>query len=191
MIFSMRILPLAILLSSLPALLTTPRISAADFTPESGFTLLFNGKNLDGWQTAKTATAEPLEGKTEAFGGRFKVVDGTLVYDPAGKGNLYIETTKEFAKDVHIKLDFNAGAKCNNDFFLRGTKFDVVPGAKETKNVKEGEWTTLEIIVQGDKVEHKVGGETVRTSKATAASSRFMLRAEFGAIQIRNIRVKE
>lgn len=187
----MRIPHLAILLSSLLALLTTPRACAADFTPEPGFTLLFNGKNLDGWQTAKTPTAEPLQGKTEAFGGRFKVVDGTLVYDPAVKGNLYIETTREFAKDVHIKLEFNAGPKCNNDFFLRGTKFDVVPGGKETTNVKEGEWTTLEIIVQGDKVEHKVGAETVRTSKATAASSRFMLRAEFGAIQIRNIRVNE
>lgn len=187
----MRILPLAILLSSLAALLSTPRACAAEFSLESGFTLLFNGKNLDGWQTAKTASPEPLEGKTEAFGSRFKVVDGTLVYDPAVKGNLYIETTKEFAKDVHIKLDFKAGPKCNNDFFLRGTKFDVVPGVKETKHVKEGEWSTLEIIVQGDKVEHKIGGETVRTSKASTPASRFMLRAEFGAIQIRNIRVKE
>src|SRR5437870_1003182 len=174
----MRILHLAILLTSLTALLTAPRISAADFTPEPGFTLLFNGKNLDGWQTAKTATPESLQGKTEAFGGRFKVVEGTLVYDPAVKGNFYIETTKEFSKDVHIKLDFNAGPKCNNDFFLRGTKFDVIPGNKETKDVKEGEWSTLEIIVQGDKVEHKVNGETVRTSKATAATSPFMLRAE-------------
>jgi hypothetical protein len=187
----MRILFLAILLSSLTLVFTTPRIAAADFTPEPGFTLLFNGRNLDGWRTAKTAAAEPLQGKNEAFGGRFKVTDGTLVFDPAVKGQAYIETTKEFAGDVHIKLEFNAGAKCNNDFFLRGTKFDVVPGGKETKNVKEGEWTTLEVIVQGDKVEHKIGAETVRSSKATAAASPFMLRAEFGAIQIRNIRVKE
>ena len=187
----MRNLPLAITLSSLIGVLTSPHAHAADFTPEPGFTLIFNGKNLDGWQTAKTATAEPLQGKTEAFGGRFEVVDGTLVYDPAVKGNAYIETTKEFARDVHIKLDFNGGPKCNNDFFLRGTKFDVVPGAKETTKVKEGEWTTLEIIVQGDKVEHRISGETVRTSKAAAAPSRFMLRAEFGSIQIRNIRVKE
>ncbi len=187
----MRNLNLAILLCGLTALLTTPSTSGGDFTPEPGFTLLFNGKNLDGWQTAKTSNAESLEGKTEAFGGRFKVVDGVLVYDPAVKGNLYIETTREFGRDVHIKLDFNPGAKCNNDFFLRGTKFDVIPGNKENKNVKEGEWSTLEIVVQGDKVEHKVNGETVRTSKAGAAASRFMLRAEFGAIQIRNVRVKE
>ena len=52
-------------------------------------------------------------------------------------------------------------------------------------------WQTLEIIVQGDKVEHKINGQVVRTSKASVAASRFMLRAEFGAIQIRNIRAKE
>ena len=66
----MRILPLAILLLSLTALLATPRTSAADFVAEPGFTLLFSGRNLDGWQTAKTAAAESLRGKTEAFGGR-------------------------------------------------------------------------------------------------------------------------
>jgi len=187
----MRILPLAILLCCLTVSLTTPRARAADFTLEPGFTLLMNGKNLDGWQTAKTPSADPLEGKTEAFGGRFKVVDGTLVYDPAVKGNFYIETTREFSKDVHIKLDFKPGPKCNNDFFLRGTKFDIIPGNKENMNDKEGEWSTLEIIIVGDKVEHRINGETVRTSKATAPASRFMLRAEFGDIQLKNIRVKE
>jgi hypothetical protein len=187
----MRILPLTILLCCLTVSLTTHRARAADFTLEPGFTLLMNGKNLDGWQTAKTPSAEPLEGKTEAFGGRFKVVDGTLVYDPAVKGNFYIETTREFSKDIHIKLDFKPGPKCNNDFFLRGTKFDIIPGNKENMNDKEGEWSTLEIIIVGDKVEHKINGETVRTSKATAPMSRFMLRAEIGEIQIKNIRVKE
>jgi len=191
-VFVMRIPHLALLLLSCLTFVFAPECAqAADFTLEPGFTLLFNGKNLDGWRTAKTAAAEPLEGKTETPGGRMKVKEGTLVYDPSVKGQFYIETTKEFSKDVHIKLDFNAGPKCNNDFFLRGTKFDIVPGMKETKDVKEGEWSTLEIIVKGDSVEHKINGQTIRTSKATAASSPFMLRAEIGDIQIRNIRVKE
>jgi len=187
----MRINSSLLLVAVLTFLLPMSHLGAADPAPEPGFTPLFNGRNLDGWQTAKTSAAEPLNGKTEAFAGRFKVVDGALVYDPAVKGNSYIETAREFAKDVHIKLEFNPGPKCNNDFFLRGTKFDVVPGAKETKDVKEGEWQTMEIIVQGEKIEHKINGQTIRTAKATAAASRFMLRAEFGAIQIRNIRVKE
>ena len=42
-----------------------PRSSAGDFKLEPGFTLLFNGKNLDGWREA-TGSKDSLEGKTEA-----------------------------------------------------------------------------------------------------------------------------
>jgi hypothetical protein len=185
----MRILTAVCLASGL--LLPVTARSADDFKLEPGFTLLFTGKNLDGWKEASKDKKEALDGKTEAFGGRFKVVEGRLVYDPAVKGDLYIETTKEFGKDVHIKFDFKPGAKCNNDLFLRGTKFDIIPGNKENKNVKEGEWYTFEIIVTGDKIEHKINGETARTSKAKDGATPFKLRAEFGALEIKNIRVKE
>jgi Domain of Unknown Function (DUF1080) len=170
-------------------LLSVARLSA-EAPLEPGFTLLFNGKNLDGWKEAG-GKKEPLDGKTEAYKGRFKVVEGKLLYDPAVKGDLYIETAREFDKDVHIKFDFKPGPKCNNDLFLRGTKFDIIPGNKENKTVKEGEWSTGEIIVHGDKVEHKINGETARTSKAGAKATPFKLRAEFGAIEIKNLRVKE
>jgi len=178
------------LFTSLGLLLPMPCLSADDFKLEPGFTLLFNGKNLDGWKEA-SGKKEPLDGKTEAYNGRFKVVEGKLVYDPSVKGDLYIETTREFGKDVYIKFDFKPGPKCNNDLFLRGTKFDIIPANKENKNVKEGEWYTFEIIVQGDTIEHKINGETARTSKASAKATPFKLRAEFGAIEVKNIRVKE
>ena len=172
----------------LALLVPLPRMSGGDFKLEPGFTLIFNGKDLDGWQPK--GKKEPLTGKSEAFKGRFVVEKGTLLIDPAVKGDSYIETTKEF-KDVHIKFEFNPGPKCNNDLFLHGIKFDIVPGNKELKNVKEGEWYTMEIIAKGDKVEHKVNGEVARTSKSKTASSTFAIRAEFGAMQIKNIRVKE
>jgi hypothetical protein len=165
-------------------------LCAEDFKLEPGFTLLFNGKNLDGWREAK-GKKETLDGKTEAYKGRFKVADGALVYDPSVKGDLYIETVKEFGGDVHIKFDFKPGPKCNNDVFLRGTKFDIIPGNKENKSVKEGEWSTLEIVVTGAKLEHKINGETVRTSKAGAKATPLMLRAEIGALEVKNIRAKD
>ena len=58
-----------------------------EFKPEPGFTLLFNGKNLDGWQT-KAAKPESLEGKAGAFDGRFQVKDGELVIDYKTSRNL-------------------------------------------------------------------------------------------------------
>jgi hypothetical protein len=185
----MRRLPALFLVAGL-MLLPRSGKSADDFKLESGFVLLFNGKNLDGWKEA-SGKKESLEGKTSAYDGRFKVVEGRLVYDPAVKGDRYIETVKEFGKDVHIKFDFKPGPKCNNDLFLRGTKFDIIPGNKENKNVKEGEWYTFEIVVVGDKLEHKINGETMRTSKAGDKPTPFKLRAEFGAIELKNIRVKE
>jgi len=159
---------------------------------EPGFKPLFNGKNLDGWKEA-SAKKEALDGKTEAYGGRFKVVEDRLVLDPAVKGDLHLETAQSFGKDVQIKFEFKAGPKCNNDLFLRGTKFDIVPGNKENKTVKEGEWVAFEIVVTGDKIEHKVAGETARTTtlKPDAPATPFRIRAEFGELEIRNLRAKE
>lgn len=187
------VLALALLTPFVPLSPLKAANAADDFKLEAGFQLIFNGKNLDGWKEAGK-TKEALDGKTEAFKGRFKVVDGRLVIDPAVKGDLYIETQKEFAKDVQIKFEFKPGPKCNNDLFLRGIKFDIVPGNKENKNVKEGEWSTLEIVVTGETVEHKINGQTARTSKIAKAkgkASALKIRAEFGAIEFKNIRIKE
>lgn len=175
----------------LPALLAVAFLSAEEAKPEQGFTVLFNGKDLGGWKEAGGKKPAALEDKTEAFKGRFKVVKGALVIDPAIKGDRYIETKATFGKDVHVKLDFKPGPKCNNDVFLRGTKFDIVPGNKENKAVKEGEWYTLEIVIVGDKVEHRIGGQVVRKSKAGARATPLKLRAEYGAMEVKNIRVKE
>jgi len=155
------------------------------------FTLLFNGKNLDGWQPKGIKV--PLTSKTDAFDGRFKVVEGVLVYNGEVKGDRFLETTREFAKDVHVKFDFKPGPRCNNDVFFRGVKFDIVPGInRENAAIKEGEWSTFELVAKGDTIAFKINGTTVRTTQGRPATpSPFVLRAEFGAMEVRNILVKE
>ena len=160
---------------------------AQDFKIEPGFTLLFNGKNLDGWKT-KTG-GKSLDGQTDAYKGRFKVTAGILVIDPKVKGDVVINTAKEFDKDVHIKFDFLPGTGCNNDLFFRGIKFDIIP--KAIKNVKLDEWNQFEIIARGSKVEYKCNGETQRTATAKITRSPLGIRAEFGPIQLRRIRYGE
>jgi hypothetical protein len=161
-----------------------PLAHAGDFKLEEGFVFLFNGKNLDGWKTKK---GDSLEGKTEAFGGRFKVVKNHLVIDPKVKGDVTIVTAKEFAKDVHIKFDFLPGPGCNNDLFFRGQKFDLV---KNLKSFKEGEWNQLDIVATGDKLVFKVNGTTERTAKSKPGNT-LGIRAEFGPMEIRRLRAKE
>jgi hypothetical protein len=170
----------AVLLAVVPA-------AADDFTPEPGFKLLFNGKDLTGWRT-KGKPGESLDGKAEAYKGRFKVKDGTLVIDPAVKGDVRIETAEEFGKETTIRFDFRPGPGCNNDLFLLGSKFDINPA--QLKSVKVGEWNTMEIASSGGTTVFKINGETARTDKAKAERSPFEVRAEFGPVEVRRLRAK-
>jgi hypothetical protein len=175
------------------ALTTSIVVSADEFKLEPGFKLLFNGKNLDGWQnkmTKKDAKPELLEGKTEAFGGRFKVKDGgELVLDPKVKGDRYIETTQEFSGNVTVRFQFKPGDACNNDLFLLGTKFDITK--EGVKNAKFDEWNDFEIAVKDGKAEFKCNGQSIKTIPTKGEKSTFCFRAEFGNIVYRNVRASE
>ena len=168
---------------------------ADEFKLEPGYKLLFNGKNLDGWQTkaaGKDGKPESLEGKTEAFGGRFKVVGGELVYDPKVKGDRYIETVTPVTGDFTIRFDFKPSEGCNNDLLFLGTKFDIVAGAKNSiKGVKLDEWNTMEIVVKDKKAEYKVNGETAGTREVKGDKGPFILRAEFGPMIVKNLRISD
>jgi hypothetical protein len=165
------------------ALATAP--AADDFKPEPGFNLLFTGESLDGWKLKGDA----LDGKTDAANKRFTVKDAALVIDPKVKGDLKLETAKEFDGDVHLKFDFRPGAGCNNDVFFRGTKFDLKKA--DLKAMKEGEWNAFEIVVTGDTAEFLCNGESVKKMKVKAGKAPLGIRAEFGPVEIRRVRVKE
>ena len=163
-----------------------PITRADDFKPEAGYVLLFNGKDLSGWKTTKGVS---LDGKTEAYAGRFKAKDGVLILDPSVKGDVRIVTDKEFAGDIDIKFDFLPGPKCNNDLFLRGAKFDLK--IEDIKKWKEGEWNSFELVLKGGKAEFKVNGKTVRTISTKPQATPFQLRAEIGPMKVRRMRYKQ
>jgi hypothetical protein len=157
------------------------------FADDTDFTTLFNGKDLTGWK--QKGSKETLAGKTEAFKGRFVVKDGELVIDPSVRGDVRIETEREFAKDFIIRFEFKPDAKCNNDLFIRGQKFDL--SKANVKTMKEGEWNPVEITMSAGKIEFKVNGETIRSVATKSQKSPFEIRAEFGAMQVRKFEVKE
>jgi hypothetical protein len=169
-------------------------VVAEDFKPEPGFKLIFNGKNLDGWQTkaAGKDKSVPLEGKTDAFDKRFVVKDGELVVDYKVKGDRYIETVQQFGGDFTIRFDFKPGDNCNNDILLIGTKFDIRAGEKGgLKGVKVGEWSKMEIVVKSGSADFVVNGEKLATQKLKGDKGPLILRAEFEPITIKNIRASE
>jgi hypothetical protein len=167
--------------------LLTTALAADEPKPDASYELLFNGKDLTGWK--QKGSKDSLAGKTEAFGGRFKVKDGELVIDPSVKGDVRIESEREFAKDFIIKFEFKPDAQCNNDLFIRGQKFDL--SKQNVKNMKDDEWNTIVITMKGGKIEFKVNGESSRAATTKNEKSTFEIRAEFGAIQIRKFQIKE
>jgi hypothetical protein len=183
----MRIFSCLVVLLGLAVLVPVPWCAADDFKPEPGFTFLFNGKDLTGWKVRKGG--ESLDGKTDAARKRFTVKEGLLVVDPKVPGDVWIDTAKELKGDVHIKFDYLPGKGCNNDLFLRGVKFDIKTG--DVKNIKFDEWNEFEIIVVGKKIEFRNNGQVQRTGTVRSDSGPLGIRAEFGPIQYRRLRVKE
>jgi hypothetical protein len=186
----MRSLSTALVLCASAALV----VAADEFKPEPGFKLLFNGKSLDGWQQKagkKDDKAAALDGKTEAFDKRFVVKDGELVIDPKVKGDRYIETVAPVGGDFTLRFDFKPDEKCNNDLLFLGTKFDINSSNKNLKGLKVNEWNAMEIAVKGGAAEYKINGEVVGTQKTKGDKGPFALRAEFGGIAIKNVRISE
>ncbi len=158
-------------------------ISSGDhnrLTPEEkkeGFTLLFNGKNLDGW----------VGNKTDYF-----VENGEIVILPKGKGhgNLY---TKEEYKDFIFRFEFQLTPGANNGLGIRapltgdaaysgmelqildntasiykklkpyqyhGSLYGVIPAKRGYLN-PVGEWNEEEVTVKGTHVKVILNGHVI------------------------------
>lgn len=81
--------------------------AANDNMPPSGFTALFNGKDLSGWKSGRDAAARDAH---------WKVDNGVIVYDGKG-GNLVTE--KEYA-DFILHVDWKIDKGGDSGIFLRG-----------------------------------------------------------------------
>src|SRR6516165_11716537 len=92
----------------MPLVLLTCACAAAadDFKLEEGYMLLFNGKDLTGWEhgycpPGTRPNDENLDGKTASKNKIFTVENGLLV--ASGKALRAVYTSKEFNKDFQLK----------------------------------------------------------------------------------------
>jgi 3-keto-disaccharide hydrolase len=176
---------LAILVVSLP-------LSASAQTPtaEPGFTPIFDGKTLDGWQGGKDG---------------YVVQDSAIVSQPKGSRNL--ATEKEYG-DFHLKFEFKLTPGANNGIGIRvpteeegqrvdpaykGMEIQVLDDVHERyKDIKEwqhhgsiygvvpaktgflkpaGEWNSEEIIAKGKQIKVILNGETIVDADIEKASA--------------------
>jgi hypothetical protein len=184
-----------VVLVAIPLLGWTARRTAADdFKPEKGFHSLFNGKDLTGWKEGKDGK-KALDGKKEAFGGRFQVKNGVIVANE-GKGIQDIYTVKNYDKDFHLRLEFRAAPRADSGVYISGLQLQVrdyptVGPYKDLKKFKKGGWNVLDITVKGTKALCQCNGEVLEKALKVPAKGGIGLQAETGKFEFRRIRVKE
>jgi hypothetical protein len=155
-----------------------------DNMPPTGFTALFNGKDLTGWQglvelpERSKLTPEQLEAKqkeaNEKYLPHWTVKDGILTYD--GKGQS-LQTAKDYG-NFELWVDWKIGPKGDSGIYLRGNPqvqiWDNPVGSGGLYNNQKhpsnplkvtdkpvGQWNTFRIIMRGDKVTVHLNGELV------------------------------
>jgi hypothetical protein len=147
-----------------------------DNVPPEGFTALFNGKDLTGWQglvelpERSKLTPEQLDAKQKEANDKYlphwTIKDGALEYD--GKGQS-LQTAKDYG-NFELWVDWKIGPKGDSGIYLRGNpqvqiwdRPDIGSGglynnknhpSNPTKIADKpvGEWNTFHIIMHGDKV---------------------------------------
>jgi lysophospholipase L1-like esterase len=131
-----------------PLFATLRLMDTADepFTPEAGFEVLFNGRDLTGWGYRPTTDADKesarrwrasdpnaaewpvvteaatFDGRTESPDGRFRVINGRLVVTTPAEGRKIQQlwTTREFGEDFVLKLQFRATPNADSGVYVRG-----------------------------------------------------------------------
>ena len=155
-----------------------------DNTPPPGFTALFNGKDLAGWQglvalpQRKKLTPEQYAAKVQEATAKAKehwiVKDGILTYD--GKNN-NLQTAKDVG-NFELWVDWKIGKKGDSGLYLRGNPqvqiWDNPEGSgglyNNQKNPRKpllvadnpvGQWNRFRVLMKGDRVTVYLNGKLV------------------------------
>ena len=180
-------------------------VAAAGGAQEEGYTNLFNGKDLTGWEygpvpVTKKPIIETLDGKKATKDGVFEVADGLIV--ASGKKIMALYTAKEYNKDFVFKLEFrNSGEKPkdNSGIYIRGPQLQldaVTEGGltgvfRKLTKFKVGDWNEIEITVKGTEAVCKCNGEMIGKAMTVPEKGTIGLQSEYGKFEFRNVRIKE
>lgn len=189
--------------------LTLSSLHADDWTPEAGFTSLFNGKDLTGWcfraKTKKEDTKpgeilEKHDGKTEAAdAGRYIVKDGAIaVTFPTEMDKLtgQMYTVAEFPKNFILKLEFRASVNADSGVFIRKPQLQcrdyLVAGPyKDLKQYKPQEWNHMVVEVKDGVAHCTCNGEVLEAALPMPATGPIGLEGDRGVMEYRYIQIKE
>lgn len=187
-----------------------------DFEPEPGFVSLFNGHDLTGWGFRKTPPRrapkkpnpnrpvfveikEPVafDGKKRSNDGRYLAKNGRLIVTTPVEGRRIqqIWTTKEFASDFVLKLEFRATPYADSGVFIRGPQlqcrdYRLAGPYTDLKNYRPQDWNELVVTVKGEVAHCVCNGEVIAPAMKVPASGPIGLEGDRGQMEYRRIRIK-
>ncbi len=188
-----------------------------DFTPEPGFEMLFNGRDLTGWGFRPSSqseiraargnanlawpivpTAVSLDGKTRSEDGRYVAKNGRLIVTTPTEGRRIqkLSTTKDFSGDFVLKLEFRATPNADSGVFLHDKQLQCrdYPLAGPYKNLekyKPQDWNELVVTVKDNKAHATCNGEVIEAAYDIPASGPMGLEGDRGQMEYRRIRIKQ
>ena len=189
-------------LAALVAACATVAAHAADWTPEPGFTSLFNGKDLTGWgyRDKDAKILETFDGKLNASDSRYTARDGMLVVNPytEGKGPRLRQlwTNQEFPKNFILKLEFRATVNADSGIFLRKPQLQcrdyLVAGPYKTlKKYRAQDWNQIEVVVKDNVAHCTCNGEVLEAALKLPPTGPIGLEADRAEMDYRHIQIKE
>ena len=207
-----------------PVLATLGLLETApyDFTPEPGFVSLFNGKDLTGWGFRPTSDADkesarkwqasdrnappwPIVTAPVSFDGqlssaeeRFVAKNGRLIVTtpPEGRKIQQLSTTRDFAKNFILRLEFRATPNADSGVFIRGRQlqcrdYPLAGPYKTLKNYRPGDWNEIEVTVKDGVAYCLCNGEVLEAAMKVPATGPIGVEGDRGQMEYRRIRIKE
>ncbi|MEW4456147.1 GDSL-type esterase/lipase family protein [Bremerella sp. JC817] len=184
-----------------------------DFQVEPGFTSLFNGKDLTGWQFKanperkgkKVGIAWPIieediafDGKTESNDGRYVAINDRLVVTTPAEGRRIQQlwTTQEFPGNFVLKLEFRATPNADSGVFIRAPQlqcrdYPLAGPYKELKNYKPQDWNELVVTVKDGVAYCTCNGEVLEEAFQVPETGPIGLEGDRGQMEYRRIRIQE
>ncbi|MSR58758.1 MAG: DUF1080 domain-containing protein [Planctomycetaceae bacterium] len=172
-----------------------------DFTPESGFVSLFNGRDLTGWGFRVEKTQEKqaaFDGKKTSSDGRYVAKHGRLVVTtpPEGHRVQQLWSTREFPKDFVLKLEFRATPNADSGVFIRKPQlqcrdYPLAGPYKKLQKYRPQDWNELEVTVKGNVAHCTCNGEVLEEALALPATGPIGLEGDSGQMEYRRIRLRE
>lgn len=172
-----------------------------NFSPEPGFTSLFNGRDLTGWGFRDQKTMEKLagfDGAAASSDGRYVAKHGRIVVTtpPEGRRVQQMWTTADFPQNFVLKLEFRATPNADSGVFIRKPQlqcrdYPLAGPYKMLTKYKPQDWNELVVVVKDNVAHCTCNGEVLEAELKLPETGPIGLEGDRGQMEYRRIRMQK